>query len=274
MTMSRITLPLVAVAALAVHAPIGAQEQPSKPRAAWPCGGRLDPAYFQGAEATGGHLLMLAPGEIGDSAGLFMAFMDNPQTIFRLAGPMNPGLHEFHVPIDASVESVVFSISVQCLQTAEVARPSGAIAGGPGVTDLANFLAVRMVIVKQPDPGVWTIRVSGSGVAGVMVQARTALAIAEVQFAAIGSTDFTSSPSAGVENAVRIRMSGHPTQIEASLVNASFKRIAALPLTAGETENSYVSRFTPGKDAFRVLIEGKDADGVRFQRVLAPLFTP
>jgi hypothetical protein len=76
------------------------------------------------------------------------------------------------------------------------------------------------------------------------------------------------------ENALKIALSGHATQVDASLVNGAFRRIAPLPLTAGETADSYVSRFTPGAEGFRVLIEGKDADGVPFQRVHAPLFTP
>jgi hypothetical protein len=77
----------------------------------------------------------------------------------------------------------------------------------------------------------------------------------------------------GIENVVRIGIRGHATQVEASVVNGAFRRIAALPLSS-ETESSYVSRFTPGAEGFRVVVGGKDADGVPFQRVHAPLFTP
>lgn len=44
--------------------------------------------------------------------------------------------------------------------------------------------------------------------------------------------------------------------------------------SVSEMESSYVSRFTPGVEGLRVVVEGKDADGVPFQRVHAPLFTP
>jgi hypothetical protein len=265
---------LVAAAALAVPALTGAQQQAPNTRGGWPCGTRLDPSYFRVAEGSGGHLLLLAPAEIADSAELLTAFGNHPQTIFRLAGAINPGLHEFQVPIDSTVESVLFSISVQCLQAADVARPSGApLVGGEGVTDLSNFRAERMMIVKRPEPGVWTIRAAGSGIAGVMVQGRSALGISQVQFAAAGSTAFTRVPLAGVENVVRIGIDGPATQVTASLVNSGFRRIAPLPLTAGETERAYESRFTPGAEGFRVMVEGKDAGGVPFQRVHAPLFT-
>ena len=253
---------------------MGPQQQTRNPRASWPCGGRLDPSYFQVAEGSGGHLMLLAPEEISDAATLLNAFGSHPQTIFRLAGSVTPGLHEFQVPIDPSVESVLFSISVQCLQAAEVMRPSGAFAGGDDVTDLSNFRAQRLVIVKRPDPGVWTVRVAGSGVSGVVVQARSAIGIAQVEFAPVRSRTFARAPSAGVENDVRIRLSGHATEVHASLVSGVFMRIAGLPLATDETDGSYVSRFTPSGEGFRVLIIGKDADGFAFQRMHAPLFTP
>jgi hypothetical protein len=186
---------------------------------------------------------------------------------------LRPGPHEFHVPVDSSVESLLFSVSVQCLQAADVVRPSGAPASGDDVTDLSNFRAQRMVIVKRPGAGIWTVLVSGSGVSGIVVQARSPIGIAQVQFAPSESAAFTAVPSAGVENLVRIRVSGHATEIHASLVNAAFRTVTQLPLEAAD-DGSYVSRFTPGPDGFRVVIAGKDSEGLPFQRVHAPLITP
>ena len=263
---------LAAAAVFAAPLLVGAQQQAPNTRAGWPCAARLDTSYFHIAEGSGGHLLLLAPEEIGDSASLLMAFGSHPQTIYRLAGSLQPGLHELRIPIDSSVESVLFSISVQCLQVAHVLRPSGQLAGGDDVTEFSSFRAERMVIVKRPEPGIWTIRVSGSGVSGVVAQARSAIGIAQVQFAASGSTTFTAVPTAGVENTVRIFVGGKASDVKASLVSGEFRRIAELPLEAGD--GFYLSRFTPGADGFRILIEGKDADGVAFQRLHAPLFAP
>jgi hypothetical protein len=262
-----------AAAFLAVPILIGAQQQPSNSRAGWPCGARLDTSYFQVAEGTGGHLMMLAPEEIRGSAALLTAFQSHRQTIFRLAGLLKPGVHDLKVPIDPSVESAVFSISVQCLQVAQVLRPSGLQASGDDVTDLWNFRAQRMVIVARPEPGMWTLRVSGNGVSGVVVQARSAIGIS-VQFARAGSTTFTASPVADVENVVKIQISDKVTEVRASLVSGDFRKIGELPLEAGETDGSYLARFTPGTESFRVLVTGKDATGVPFQRMHAPLLMP
>lgn len=264
--------PLAAVA-LAAPLLVATQQQPSTPRGNWPCGGRLDPSYFQVAEGTGGHLLLLSPEEIADSTALLTAFGSHRQTIFRLAGSLTPGPHDFHVPIDQSVESALFSISVQCLQTVDVVRPSGLPASGDGVTDLSNFRAERMVIVTRPEPGIWTVSVSGSGLAGVVVQARTAIGISDIQFATAQSANFTAIPSAGAENAVRIRLGGNLAEMQASLVSGVLAPIAKLPLEVNETDGSYRSHFTPGQNGFRVLIVGKDSEGNPVQRMYAPLIT-
>ena len=271
------TTALVRVAAAAIFAVpmlVVAQQQPSSPRAGFPCGARLDPSYFRVAEGSGGHLLLLAPEEIGDSASLLTEFGNHPQTIFRLAGSLNPGLHEFNVPVDSTVESVLFSISVQCLQTADVVRPSGAMAIGDDVTDLPNFRAQHMVIVKRPESGVWTLRVAGSGISGVVVQARSGIGMSQPEFAAASETTFTRIPTAAVQNTVRIHVSGRASDLRASIVSGQFTVLAELPLAAGETDGAYVSRFTPGTEAFRVVVAGNDDAGLSFQRMSAPLVTP
>ena len=273
-TISRIAIWFLAAGVLATPLSTGAQEQSSKSRPGWPCGGRLDPAYLETSEATGGHVYMVAPDEVGVTS-LIDAFEEHPRTILRLAGPMNPGVHEFRVPIDSTVESVAFSITVQCLQTATIARPSGApLVAGEGVTDLSNFRAVRTVVVQRPETGVWTMRVAGTGVSIVLVQARSEIVIGDVEFAATESTAFTPLPLPAVENVMRIGISGRATEVRGAIVNAAFRRIATLTLQAGERDGSYVTRFTPPAQGFRVMVEGKDAGGVPFQRVHPPLFTP
>jgi len=264
---------LASVAVWTASVLAGAQQQVPSGRAAWPCGGRLDPSYFRVAEGTGGQLLLLAPDEIGQSAPLLTAFTNHPQTIFRLAGSVTPGLHDFQIPIDPSVESVVFSISVQCLDAAYVLQPSGALAGGDGVTDLNTFRAERMVMVHHPQPGIWTVRVAGRGVAGVIVQAQSPLGIANIEFAPVQTQTFTALPTFGAENVLRMRVGSGVGQLRASLVSGVDVPLGTLPLSPGDTEGTYLSRFTPSAGGFRVKIVGTH-QGFPVQRMYAPLFTP
>jgi len=106
------------------------------------------------------------------------------------------------------------------------------------------------------------------------VQARSTIGIADVQFAPARSTNFTAFPTAGVENVVKIRMRGRAREIRASIVSGVLLPVAPLPLERDESDGSYLSHFTPGSEGVRVLVVGKDYDGVAFQRMYAPLITP
>lgn len=263
----------IAAASLPVFAQAGSRQQVPSTRSDWPCGARVDSAYFATAEGTGGHLFLLAPFEIADAAPLLIGVEQHPETIFRLAGSMTPGVHEFRIPIDASVESVVFSMSVQCLHTADIFRPSGAPLSGEGVTDYSNFRAQRMTIVDHPEPGTWTIRAAGSGIAAVVVQARSGIALARPEFARTSGNAFQPVPFAGVENLIRLRIRGEVQAVQASVVSGSFKTIAPLTLTSDEDAHSYAARFSPDAAGFRIAVTGRDAQGQPFQRVSAALFT-
>ena len=218
--------------------------------------------------------MLLAPDEIGNSAPLLTALSAHPQTIFRLAGSVTPGLHDFEVPVDSSVESMAVSASAQCLDAAYVLRPSGALVAPDDSTEVSTFRAQRLTVVKRPEPGIWTVRITGSGVAGVVVQARSPIGIARVEFARAKSAAFAPQPSLGEENIVRIRVGGRPADVRASIVSGTFQPITDLPLARDDSEGVYTSRFTPGPEGFRVLVAGKGPDGLAIQRMYAPLFVP
>jgi hypothetical protein len=70
-----------------------------------------------------------------------------------------------------------------------------------------------------------------------------------------------------------MQITGHLTQFQASLVSGVDVPLGTLPVSAGDADASYVSRFTPSSEGFRVMIVGTDAEGFAVQRMYAPLFT-
>ena len=62
------------------------------------------------AEATGGQVFLFHPSEVADSSVLMAASFSHRETLFRIAGSLAEGLHEYAVPVDTAVESVVFSV--------------------------------------------------------------------------------------------------------------------------------------------------------------------
>lgn len=177
------------------------------------------------------------------------------------------------MPIDASVESVLFSVSAQCLEAAHVLRPSGALVTSDDSTEVSDFRAQRATVVNRPDPGMWTVRIAGSGVAGVVVQARSPIGISQVEFARAGTAVFAPLPSFNVENIVRLRVGGGVTDVRASLVSGTLEPLGDLSLASGDAEGSFTTRFTPGRQGFRVLVKARGRDGLAIQRMYAPLIT-
>ena len=149
---------------------------------------------------------------------------------------------------------------------------------GPGRVPVAAAVAWRIATRTSwttcEQPGLWTIRVSGSGVYEVMVQARRATGISRIQLASADSTGSRAVPTAGVEDVATLKISGTFTEIRSTLVTGEFRKLVDLPLERSDAEGSYVSRFTPDAESFRVIITGMDADGFAVQRMPAPLLEP
>jgi len=98
--------------------------------------------------------------------------------------------------------------------------------------------------------------------------------MSQPEFASASGAPFSRVPVAGVENIATLRIGGRVSDVHATLVSSQFVALGDLPLATGEGEGSYVSRFTPGAQPFRVLVRGKDADGLTFQRMSAALVAP
>ena len=229
----------VLVALGAAAWPAFAQDQQPRANTGWPCNGHPDPTYFRTAEATGGQVFMFHPSEVADSSVLMAASFSHRETLFRVAGSLADGLREYAVPVDSAVESVVFSVSLQCLQLVEIARPSGAIlqANDEGA-DYHQFEAGHVVVLRRPDPGTWTVRVSGHGLFFLVVQAKSPeLALGSVQLvkqdAQSGRETLVplSGPlRAGSTQRVTVPWTGDARDVRARVVSAMFDDLGSIAL--------------------------------------------
>ncbi len=261
-----------------------AQDQQSHERPGWPCVGRPDPTYFRTAEATGGQVFLFDKSEVGDSAALMIATSRHEETIFRAAGSLNNGVHEFSVPVDSTVESVLFSVSLQCLQVADITTPAGAElrANDPGVA-YHQFQAGRIVTVARPAPGAWKVAVSGSGLFFLVVQAKTELSLGSSRFVEPGGRPghegmfpIKGAPKRGVPQTIEVGLHGSARDVAFRFVSTQGEAIQLLALTpeegGSEDDRTYAGLVTPRAAEFRLLVSGVDARGYPFERMNAPLF--
>ncbi len=261
-----------------------AQDQQPRSRPGWPCVGKPDPSYFTVAEGSGGQVFLFDPSEVGESSALMIGAMKHEETVYRAAGTLAEGVHEFSIPVDSAIESAMFSVSLQCLQVVEIVRPSGdeLRANDPGV-EYHQFQAGRIVTLPNPPPGAWTVRVAGKGMFFLVLQAKSELTLDRVAFVEPGGRPgheglfpIKGAPRRGVAQKLEVEMSGAFRNPRFRFVTSAAELIQELPLEAQEGssgEQSFLGDVTPSARQFRLAVSGQDGRGFPFQRVHAPLFT-
>ncbi len=263
--------------------PAAAQQQVPRERPGWPCVGRPDPTYVRTAEATGGQVFLFDKSEIGESAALMIASSTHTETIFRVSGSVNEGVHDFVVPIDSTVQSVMISVSLQCLQVADITTPAGAglRANDPGV-DYHQFEAGRIVTVASPAPGAWKVTISGRGMFFLVVQAKTTLTLDTARFVARGGRPgheglfpTTGTLPAGSARLLEVELHGTARDVRFRFVSSQGDALQDLALAqedGSEDDQTYVGEVTPKAAEYRLQVSGVDGKGFPFTRMHAPLF--
>lgn len=267
----------------AIGAPLHAQSQQQGASPGWPCVGRPDPSIVAVSEASGGQLFLLDPSEIGSAATLMLAGDGHDELLRRVVGEMEPGTRTTDVHVDGSVERVLFSVSLQCLQAIEIERPSGAMvaAADPDVTWHA-FQAGRLVGVRDPEPGSWKVRLAGKGVLFLVVEARAGLALESVRTVREGGRpgheglfDDDAPLVAGTTRLIELRVSRDLAGPQFELRGSDDAPVGALPPSrhaSGGDEQVFLSEFQVPGVPFRVVVTGHDTAGNTVQRAQGTLF--
>jgi hypothetical protein len=239
----------------------------------------------QVSEGSGGQVFLLDPSEVATSATLLLARDGLDETLRRVVYDFEPGDRAFDVEVDPSVERVLFSISLQCLQAIDVVRPSGAIvaASDRDVTWTA-FQAGRQVGVDQPEPGRWQVRLAGKGLLFMVVNARSSLSLDAVRLVREGGRpghegifrdDTPLRPH--TMRLLEIRLSRGITGPTFEIRGSGDERIGRLPPVRQESDDEaevFLSEFRVPGVPFRVVVTGQDSTGKTVQRVQGSLFQP
>jgi hypothetical protein len=246
--------------AVCVCLPFEAVAQPASSqqssRPGWPCAGKVDPVYVTTAEATGGKVMLFHPTEVEGAAVDSRASRAHDETVFRAAGQLAEESYEFMIPIDSTIESAYFFVSVQCLHAVTLMTPSGQqlVTGTAGV-EYHQFEAVRLFVVPRPVPGVWKVTAAGRGFFSMIVTAKSDLSLDNVVFAN-GLAEATLSGS--------VRHAGF------QFVAANGAPIRALQLNLEEESlerRKYRGQVVRPRADFRLAVSGLDANGFPFQRM-------
>jgi hypothetical protein len=260
---------------LCASLPAAAQHQEPKYQTGWPCSGKVDPAYVRTAEATGGKVLLFTPNEVTGAADDMTASSGHRETVVRAGGQLDDGVHDFNIPLDSTIDSAYFFISLQCLQFVAVLQPSGdeLRIDAPGV-DYHAFDAIRLFTIKSPTPGMWKVRMAGRGFFSVIVNAKTDLALTGVSLVQNG-VPITGLAPLGKSVRLEAVMRGEPREVGFQFVSMRAARLRTVELGLEQeaaTRRTYAAEVTLPGTEFRVLMTGVDAKGFPFERVTPQLF--
>jgi hypothetical protein len=250
--------------------PADAQDQQPRRQAGWPCIGTVDRSYARNAEATGGKVFLFRKTELAGVAQEMSASAAHEETVFRVSGQLTPGTYNFDVPIDSTIESGYFFVSLQCLEALEIVTPSGdTLDPDQDGIEYHRYAAVHMATVKQPVPGMWKVRVTGSGVLSMVVSAKTDLRLGNVTLTDAGERAIFASRR---ETPLRLEasISGLADQIAFQFISSSAAPIQSVDVTPEKETNAdrtYVADVIPPATEFRLAVTGIDPKGFRFQRV-------
>lgn len=246
------------IAFLWLIAPLAAQEQKANIQTGWPCTGKeraFDPVYAHTAEASGGQVFLFDRSETEGFTVYALNESRHGATIARAAGNLQNYV-DIRVPVDPSIESLFISATLQCMQRIVFWDPqsSEALPAQTGGEDHL-FRAGRIAVLPKPQPGIWTVRLLGSGYYSVSVRAKTGRGLD------VSIQDEAVTASVHPESAVRFLLAG-----------PAGERLQELNLTSDGS--GYSGAIPAGSRQFRVMIEGIDEQGFPFQRMDPRLFDP
>eukprot|EP00076_Gallus_gallus_P024038 XP_015146077.1 hemicentin-1 isoform X9 [Gallus gallus] len=192
-------------------------------------------------------------------------------------------VNTWKIPFDPSLKEVTVSLSGPS-PAIEIHDPLGKqISKGLGLNELLNIHnSAKVVNVKDPDPGTWTIKTSSSGRHSVRI---TGLSTIEFRagFSKKSTLDFkktSSRPVQGIPTFVLLNTTGIllPARVDhLELLSISGEPLKTLPVKYYPDRKPYglwnISDFIPPDEAFFLKIMGYDKDGYIFQRVSSVSFS-
>ena len=238
--------------------------------------GPLDPIYVKGATVTGGQPYPVSPQEIARSPGPVSASLFT-QLILWASGDRE---HSYLIPVDSTVTRMMLSGTFDGTGGAvTVTAPDGTLVqrGGAGVED-NSLNCGRIIVVDTPAAGNWQVRVAPTSRFWLRVHARSDLSLTGAEFV---------EPDAGLEPGRVVRIQGQPIAGRAAtlrvslaseirnptlhLVSVDAEPIRALNLQSTD-RGEFIGVIEPPREAFRVMVIGRDQSGLTVQRITAGLF--
>lgn len=187
------------------------------------------------------------------------------------------------IPFDPSLKEVTVSLSGPSPMI-EIRNPLGKlIKKGFGLNELLNIHnSAKVVNVKEPEAGMWTVKISSSGRHSVRITGLSTIDF-RAGFSRKPTLDFrktVSRPVQGIPTYVLLNTSGISTPARVDrleLLSISGSSLKTIPVKYYPDRKPYgiwnISDFIPPNEAFFLKVAGYDKDDYLFQRVSSVSFS-
>ncbi|NXI30722.1 HMCN1 protein, partial [Sterrhoptilus dennistouni] len=196
---------------------------------------------------------------------------------------LSMAVNTWQIPFDPSLKEVTVSLSGPS-PAMEIHNPLGEqLSKGSGLNELLNIHnSAKVVNVKDPEPGTWTIKTSSSGRHSVRITGLSTIDF-RAGFSRKPTLDFkktSSRPVQGIPTFMLLNTTGIllPARVDRlELLSVTGELLKTLPVKYYPDRKPYglwnISDFIPPDEAFFVKITGYDKDDYLFQRVSSVLFS-
>lgn len=238
--------------------------------------GPLDPSYVMVATGTGGQPFPVSPDEIARSLGP----MSSPSLKELILWASGDREQSYLIPVDSTVTRMVLAGTFDGTGGAvTVTAPDGSLVqqGSAGIED-TSLNCGRIVVVDTPATGSWQVRAAPTGRFWLTVHARSDLSLTAAEF-----VERDAGPDPG--RLVRIQgepIAGRPATLRVSVASGirhpTFHLISvdAQPVRTVDVQSTddgaFIGVIEPPREAFRVMVTGRDESDLTIQRVTAGLF--
>ncbi|HEU4926108.1 MAG TPA: hypothetical protein VFT24_03620 [Vicinamibacterales bacterium] len=238
--------------------------------------GPLDQSYVMVATGTGGQPFPVSPDEIAKSLGP----MSSPSLKELILWASGDRERSYLIPVDSTVTRVMLAGTFDGTGGGvSLTAPDGSLVqqGGAGVED-TSLNCGRIVVVDTPAAGNWQVRVAPTGRFWLTVHAKSDLSLTRAEFV---------ERDAGPEPGRFVRIPGEPiagkpatlrVSVASGIKNPTFHLISvdAQPIRAVEVQSTgdgeFIGVIEPPREAFRVMVTGRDDSDLTIQRIAAGLF--
>ena len=203
--------------------------------------------------------------------------------IFRSTGTLATGAQEFSFPVDSTVESLMVSVSLQCLQSITILRPSNTEvrAGDPDTREENHFKSGLILILTKPAAGEWRMRIAGAGMYFAVVAAKSSISLDRAEFVEPGGRPghqglfpVKGPVHLGEQRTLSVAVTAPAGEKTFRLVDSAGETLESLNLKPdGESgdQSEFSGALVLKYAAFRLAVQGHDEAGYLYQRLLPRL---